>query len=397
MPLTDTAIRNAKLKEGKQTKIFDGGGLYLLLRTNGSRLWQMSYRFAGKPKTLSFGTYPDVTLAVARSKREDAKAKLRNNEDPSVAKSLAKIEAQVAARNTFGEVVKDYLNKIQSEGVVERTLTKNRWLLEDLAGPALAKRPISDIRAAEILSVLMQVHRSGRHETAHRLRGIIGSVFRYAIATLRTETDPTYALRGALPIHEADNRPALTDEKKFGRLLVAIDGYDGWPTLTAALKLQALCFNRPVNTRTLEWSEIDLKERKWSISGEKMKMRLPHDTYLSDQAMAVLEDIRKFSGEGRLVFPSIRNKERPLSENAMNAALQRMGVDTKTEHCAHGFRSSASTILNSHGVNRDWIETQLAHLDEDEVRRVYNRALYWNERVVMMQQWADLCDKMKVL
>lgn len=395
MPLTDVAVRTAKPNPEKTVKRSDGNGLYLQINPNGTKLWRMAYRFGGKQKLLSFGAYPEVSLSDARGKREDARALLRDNLDPSVEKKLKKIEREISTGNTFGIIVDEFLQKQEREGRAEATRTKNEWLLKTLAKPLLA-RPIAEIKPIEILNVLQQIERSGRAESAHRLRGLIGTVFRYAIATLRCESDPTYSLKGALGRHVAVNHPAIVDPKKFGRLLVAIDEYDGWPTLTAALKIQALCFQRPAETRGMEWREVDLDNAVWKIPAVKMKMREEHEVPLSHQAVAVLREIKKLSGESELVFPSIRSDDRPLSENAMNAALRRMGI-AKEEHCAHGFRSSASTILNSSGFDGEIIELQLAHLTGDEVRRIYNRSKHWPARVSLMQDWADLCDKMKTL
>ncbi len=393
MPLTDVAVRTAKPTGEKPVKKSDGHGLYLQINPNGTKLWRMAYRFGGKQKLLSFGAYPDVTLSEARAKRENARALLRENTDPAVDKKLKQIEREISTGNTFEAVVKEFLDKQVREGRSDATIAKNTWLLKTLAAD-LASRPIAEIKPIEILSVLQRVEKSGRAESAHRLRGLIGTVFRYAIATLRCEVDPTYSLKGSLARHVSVSHPAIVDPKKFGKLLVAIDEYDGWPTLTAALKIQALCFQRPAETRSMEWSEIDLEGAIWKIPASKMKMREEHEVPLSRQALEVLKDIRKLTGDAKLVFPSIRSNDRPLSENAMNAALRRMGY-TKEEHCAHGFRSSASTILNSSGFDGEIIELQLAHLTGDEVRRIYNRSKYWPARVALMQDWADLCDRLK--
>lgn len=256
MALTDLALRNAKPKE-KAYKLFDGGGLHLLVNPNGSRIWRLAYRFAGKPKQLSFGPYPTVSLADARQKREDAKKLLLDGQDPSTARKLDKVHAEIAKGNTFGLLAGEYIARLEMRESAAATIAKNRWLLEGLAGPALGGRPISEITPVEVLALLQQVERSGRRETARRLRASIGSVFRFAIATLRAHVDPTAPLKDALERPKVKHRAALTDPKALGGLMRAIDEYDGWPTLRSALLLTALTFARPGEVRGARWSEID--------------------------------------------------------------------------------------------------------------------------------------------
>lgn len=394
MSLTDFAIRKAK-PQAKPFKLADGGGLHLVVQPNGSKLWRLKYRFAGKEKLLSFGPYPVTTLVEARRKRDEAKRLLANGTDPSAQKRQDKIAAGTAARNTFGAIAAEVLANKEANDAASSTLDKNRWLLEDLAAP-LADRPITDITAAEILDLLKRIEKSGRRETARRLRGVIGSVFRYAMVTLRATSDPTLALQGALLAPKVNHRAAITDEKEVGGLLRAIDGYDGWPTLKAALQFTALTFARPGEVRGAVRKEFDFEKAVWRIAPERMKMRRPHEVPLSRQAIAVLEDIWPLSEYGELVFPSIRSNRKPLSENAFNSALRRMGYE-QDEMTAHGFRATASTILNSRGVNPDVIEAALGHQDEDEIRRAYNRAKYWPERVKLMQDWAELLDGFRAL
>lgn len=395
MPLTDLALRNAKPKE-KPYKLFDGGGLHLLVNPNGSRIWRLAYRFAGKPKQLSFGPYPTISLADARQKRDDAKRQLLDGEDPSAARKLARVAASVSSANTFSAVAEEFIERLKGRGIAEVTLAKKRWLLIDLAGPSLGHRAIAEISAFEILSVLQQVERSGRRETARRLRSSIGAVFRYAIATLRADNDPTFALRDALERPRVRHLSALTDPKALGGLLRAIDEYTGWPTVRSALLFTALTFARPGEVRGARWSEFDFDKVVWSIPAERMKMRRPHMVPLSRQALAVLADIRRFTGAAELVFPSIRSNKKLLSENAMNSALRRMGF-TQDEMTSHGFRAAASSILNEKGHSPDVIEAALGHLEQNEVRRAYNRATYWPERVALMQVWADLLDDFRAI
>lgn len=393
MRLSHFAITKAKPQD-KSFKLADGAGLYLLIEPSGSKLWRFRYRFAGRENMLTFGPFPAVSLGDAREKRDQARKLLASGVDPSERRKQEKREAALKSANTFGAIADEVLSNKEEREAAPSTIDKNRWLLKDLAAP-LADRPIQEITAAEILELLKRIEKSGRRETARRLRGAIGSVFRYAIVTLRATNDPTLALQGALLAPKVNHRAAITDEKKFGSLLRAIDEYDGWPTLKAALQFTALTFARPGEVRGARRSEFDLDNAVWRIAPERMKMRRSHEVPLSKQSIFVLQEIWSLSEYGELVFPSIRSNRRPLSENAFNAALRRMGYEPD-EMCAHGFRSSASTILNERGYDPDVIEAALGHQDEDEIRRAYNRAKYWPERVKLMQDWAELLDKLKV-
>jgi integrase len=289
MPLTQMAIVKATAKE-KPFKLSDGGGLHLLVQPNGSKLWRIRYRFAGRENMLTLGAFPTVSLALARQKRDEARRQLAGGADPGVKRKLDKISAATAARNTFGAVSAEYLANMAQNGVSESTLSKNRWLLEDLARP-LSARPIAEIVPAEILNILKRIEKSGRRDTARRLRGVLGSVFRLAVVTLRATTDPTFALRGALLKPNVTHRPAITEERQLGALMVSIDEYDGWPTVRAALQLVALTMTRPGDVRGMHRSEISFEKAVWRIPSERMKMRRSHDVPLSKQAIAVLRDI----------------------------------------------------------------------------------------------------------
>jgi integrase len=269
MALSDTACRAAKGRE-TEYKLSDGGGLYLLVKPSGTRLWNQAYRFSGKQKKLSHGSYPTVSLAEARRLRDEARKLLASGVDPGANKKLAKLTAVISATNTFGGIAEEYLQRIEDEGAAPSTVTKNRWLLVDLAGPDLGARPIADITPAEILALLQRIERSGRRETARRLRSVIGTVFRLAVSTLRD--DPTLLLRGALKAPKVRHRAAITDEKGLGALLVAIDAYDGWPTLRCALQFAALTFARPGEVRGATWAEIGAEE-----DGARTKVRRPHE------------------------------------------------------------------------------------------------------------------------
>jgi len=390
MFLSHFAITKARPKD-KPYKLADGNGLYLLVQPGGGKLWRFRYRFAGKENMLAFGVYPDVSLSDAREKRDQARKLLAAGIDPSSRRKTDKAAAFVAARNTFGAVADEVLANKEANDAAASTLDKNHWLLKELAAP-LEKRPIAEITAAEILQLLKRIEVSGRRETARRLRGLIGSVFRYAIVTLRANGDPTVALHGALLAPKVQHRAAIVDERRLGGLMRAIDEYDGWPTVTAALKFTALTFARPGEVRGAKRAEFHLENAVWRIPEERTKMRKPHEVPLSRQSREVLQNIWSLSDNGELVFPSIRSNRKPLSENALNSALRRMGY-TKEEVTAHGFRSSASTILHERGFAPHVIEAALAHQDENEVRRAYNRAQYWPERIQLMQAWADLLDE----
>ena len=394
MALSEFAARKAKPRKNPY-KLSDSGGLFLHVQPGGSKPWRLKYRFDGKEKLLSFGPYPLITIAEARVEREKAKKLICEGTDPSIHKKLERIAAATANRNTFGLVAEEYLANLKDKDASEATLTKNKWLLKDIASP-LSNRAISEITSAEVLDLLKKVEKSGRRETARKLRGTISSVFRLAIMTLRAENDPTIALRGALLPPKRKGRAAIIDEKEFGALLCTIDGYSGWATVTAALKFQILTCVRPGEVRGATRSEFNLEKATWRIPAERMKMRRPHDVPLSSQALTILGDIWPLSNNAELVFPSVRSNLQQLSENAFNAALRRMGY-TKDEVTSHGFRVTASTILNSRGFDPDVIEAVLAHQDRNAIRRAYNRASYWEQRIELMQKWADLLDDFRNL
>jgi integrase len=387
MALSEAAVRAAKAKE-KPYKLADSAGLYLFVSTTGARLWRLDYRFKEKRRTLAIGGYPLIGLADARKKRDEAKRLLADGIDPG----LLKRKTADTVTPTFGELADEYLDRLRHDECAPATLDKNTWLLKNLAAD-LAEKPIVSVTPADVLEVLRRVEASGRLESANRLRSAMSGVFRLAVATLRAETDPTIPLRGAIKSPKVRNQPAITDEKAFGALAGAIDEYDGWPTLTGVLRFTMLTACRPGEARHAEWSEVDLDKGRWVIPAARTKMRREHDVPLSRQAVAVLRSMLPISGRVKLVFPSIRSYERPLSENAMNAALRRMGY-TQDEHNSHGFRSSFSTIMNSRGYDPDVIERALAHKD-GSVRGIYNRSRYWTERVELMQAWADLIEKLK--
>jgi len=386
MALTDTQLRAFRPSQSAK-KYSDGGGLHLLVSPAGGKLWRLSYRYGGKQKTLALGAYPIVSLADARLKRTSAKQLLVAGIDPAQQAKIDKIERLTVSANTFAAIADEFLAKAEREGRADATLAKTRWLLR-MAKADLGGRSIAEISAAEILVPLRKVEGQGNYETARRLRAVIGQVFRYAIATARAENDPTFGLKGALTAPIVAHRAALTDRKAFAGLLRAIWGYEGTPETRAALQLMALLYPRPGELRQARWSEFDLDGGIWTIPAARAKMRREHKKPLSKLAVAILRDLHKLTGRGHLVFPSISSPLRPMSENTLNAALRRMGF-SGTEASAHGFRATASTLLNECGQwNPDAIEAELAHVDADEVRRAYHRAAYWDERVRMAESWA---------
>jgi integrase len=388
--LAQLTITNAK-PQAKPYMLLDGEGLHLRIHPSGSKLWRFRFRFAGKANMMSLGPFPAVSLKEARDARDDIKKQIAAGIDPALRKKLDKITTN--SPNTFGAIADEYLANLKTAGAAEATLSKNTWMLTDLAAP-LRNRPIDQITPAEVLDILRKVEKSGRRDSARRLRGTIGSVFRLAIATLRATTDPTYALRGALPKFKVKHRASITNEADLGRFLVALDEYEGWPVLNSALHFLVLTMTRPGDVRHMRRTEVDFAKRLWKIPGERMKMRLPHDVPLSRQAIRILRDVWPLNENCDLVFPSLRSHKKPLSENAFNSVLRNLGY-SKDEATAHGFRSSASTILNERGYNPDVIEAALAHQEPNEVRRAYNRATYLHERIKLMQQWADLLDGFK--
>lgn len=392
MPLTDVAVRTAKPRETPY-KLSDGGGLYLLVKPDGARYWRMDYRWLGKRGTLAFGVYPTITLIGAREKRGKAKKSIAAGMNPAAQRKLDKIASEISNKNTFRAVGDEWIAKLKREGRAAATLTKIEWLL-GLAYPVIGEQPVSDIGAPELLSALRRVETRGRFETARRLRSTCGQVFRYAIATGRAKSDPSVDLRGALTAPKVKHRAAITEPAALGALLRAIEGYDGHPSTLLALRLAPLFFVRPGELRYAEWSEFDLDAAEWRIPGTRMKMGLLHRVPLARQAVTMLRELARLTGEGRYLFPSVRSVTRPISENTLNAALRRLGY-TKDEMTAHGFRSSAAVRLNEmRRWNSDAIERQMAHKEPNAVRHAYTHAAeYWDERREMMQVWADQLDQ----
>ena len=393
MVLTDTAIRNAKPK-GKPYKVGDSLGLYLLVNPKGSKLWRVKYRMNGVERKLSLGSYPEITLAEARAARDNARRQIAHEVDPNAAKRQARIEASMRAENSFSRVAEELIEKREKEGVSPRTLEKYNWLLR-LLSDEFRRRPVTEISPAELLYELKHHERRGRLETAKRLRSFASRVFRYAAATARAERDPAQMLLGALIQPRVKHFSAITEPTEFGALLRAIEDYSGDPAVMHALKLTPHLFQRPGELRQMEWAEINFEKEVWTLPPEKMKMRQTHAVPLSRQALAILKSVQELTGNGKYAFPSVRTRARPISENTVTAALRRMGY-TKEQMTAHGFRTSASSLLNESGKwNPDAIERALAHMVSGEIRRIYNQSAYWTERVEMAQWWSDYLEQLR--
>lgn len=393
MALTDTALRNAKPRL-KPYKMSDAHGLFALVQPNGSILWRLKYRFAGKEKKLSLGVYPNIALTKARKLADAARERRDDGGDPAAEKQAAKVAKALSAENTFASVAEELIAKREAEGVSPVTAAKLRWLVAKL-GNAVAKRPIAEIEPFDLLAALKSIERRGQLEAARRAREFASRVFRYAIATARANRDTAADLRGALTVPTVKHRAALIEPKAVGELLRAIDGYKGQPSTSHALRLAPHVFTRPGELRHMEKTELDIDAAVWRIPAGKMKMRKGHEVPLSTQAVAIIKEALAVSGNASYVFPAIGASGRPLSENTLNASLRRLGY-SGDEMTAHGFRAMASSLLNeSCKWSPDAIERALAHRDGNAVRGIYNRSAYWAERVQMAQWWSDHLDTLK--
>jgi integrase len=393
MALTDIFVRNAKPRAA-QYKLYDEGGLFLIVKPSGGKLWRVKYRHRGKEQMLSIGVYPDVGLKDARKRRDEARKQIADGLNPAFEKKRAAAAASMAATNTFKAVAEEFVAKREREGLKDITTAKARWLLAILE-PAIGNRPIGEIEPYEILAVLKRIELSGRYETAKRLLAFSSRIFRYAVATTRAKRNIAADLQGALISPKVKHHAAILDPAGVGALLRAIDGLDGHPTTRWALRLAPQVFVRPGELRMAEWAEIDLDAAVWRIPGSRMKMNREHAVPLSPQAVAILKEAQALTGGGRYVFPSVRTSQRPMSENTLNAALRRLGYGCD-EMTAHGFRSMASTLLNESGKwSPDAIERALAHGDDGSVRAAYHRGVHWQERVRMALWWSDYLDGLR--
>jgi integrase len=391
MPLTDTAIRQAKPGD-KPRKLADAGGLYLLVNQQG-KYWRWDYRHAGKRKTMALGVYPEVTLARARERHAAARSRLLDGVDPMQAKKSEKRAARIAAANSFEAVARAWMTE-HGPTVSASTHAHTKAWMENDVFPWLGQRPIAEIDAPEVLAVLKRIDQRGARHTAHKVRSKIGMVFRYGIKEGYCRSDPARDLIGAIPAHETTHSPSITDPAKVGEMLRAFDAFGGTFPVLCALRLAPMLFVRPGELRTAEWAQIDLERAEWRY--RVSKTGTDHLVPLARQAVAVLHDLHALTGHGRYVFPGARTSERPMSGAAINAALRRLGYDTRTEITGHGFRAMARTILHEElGQKPEVIEHQLAHAVPGSLGAAYNRTKFVKERRTMMQIWADYLDALR--
>ena len=388
MPLTDTAIRAVKPSENQQ-KLFDGNGLFLLLAPSGSKIWRFKYRFQGKEKLISFGHYPAVSLKDAREKAVEARKTLGGGIDPSAERKASKLQLA----NSFELVAREWHGK-QSLAWSDKHRKKILHDMEKNLFPYIGSRPVGGIMPSELLPVMRRMEDRGAINLAHVMRGVCTNIFRYAVITGRAERDPAADIKGAISTYVRKNRAAITDPMEVGKLLLAIDGYHGSFITRNSLLLLSLTFCRPGEVRYAEWSEFDLEDKLWRIPATRMKMSRDHLVPLSPQAIAILEEMRPYSGSRVYVFPSTREGKPVLTHNVYNNALRSMGIP-KEAMCPHGFRAMASTLLNERGYPPDVIERQLAHVPNNQVRAAYNRAEYLPERRKMMDEWAEYLDALR--
>lgn len=391
--LTDTRLRALKPR-ARLYRVADRDGLCIEVRPTGARLWRFRYRYAGKAQMVGLGEYPSIGLQEARKRLLAERERLAHGTDPAAIRRQLRHAKAIAGDDSLKAVATEWLANRKEGGWSDVTLAKHTQRFKTWVYPYIGTRAMRSLTSGDLLLVVRRPEAAGKIETAHRLKQVFGSLFRYAISTGRADADPSTTLRGALVPLKVTHRASLKNPAAIGAMLRAIDGYTGrGAAATAALKLAPLVFVRPGELRKAEWREFEFEDSQWRIPGERMKMGLPHLVPLSRQALAILRELQPVTGGGRYVFPSLRTRTRPLSENTINASLRRLGY-TKEEMTAHGFRSIASTMLNEAGFNSDWIEAQLAHADPT-VRGDYNFALYLPQRRKMMQAWADMLDKLR--
>ncbi len=393
MPLTISQVKHAKPKE-KDYKLFDEKGLFLLVKKNGSQYWRLKYRYGGKEKTLALGVFPEVSLADARSSRDDARTLLRQGIDPSVQRKTEKLYKSESTNNSFENIANEWFQthiEPKSDSYKRRT----RRLLDVELFPHIGSLPITEISVSQLLPVLKKIENRGVIDTAHKTKQTAGKVFQYAIATGRVERNPANDLSGALRPVNTVHFAAITTPLETGRLMLAINAYHGTAVVQAALKLSALFFLRPGELNQLEWSEINWEKERFELPDSKMKMRKEHIVPISRQAMKIIKQLKYRTGTKRYLFPSQAGKNRPMSKNTIRTALRTMGYDDQTMS-PHGFRAMARTLLDEELDFRiEWIEQQLAHEVKDPNGRAYNRTKHLKQRTEMMQAWADYLDQLK--
>ncbi|NDU91328.1 MAG: integrase arm-type DNA-binding domain-containing protein [Ferrovum sp.] len=390
--LSDAKIRNAKPQE-KPYKLTDEKGLYVLAHPNGSKYWRLKYRFLGNEKTLALGVYPDVGLKDARERRDEARRLIANGIDPGEHKKATKAMKANLATNSFEAIAREWLSKM-APAWAPTHFSKIVLRLENDAFPWIGSKPITEITAPVLLAMARRVENRGAIDTAHRVLQNCGQIFRYAIATGRAERNPVPDLRGALTAVEGKHFPSITDPMKVAELLRAIDGFCGTLPVQCALRLAPLVFVRPGELRQAQWKDVDLDRGLWSFYVTKTKT--DHAVPLCRQAVEILKEVYPLTGHGQYVFPGGWDHAKPMSPAAIAAALRRLGFDTKTEITGHGFRAMARTILHERlKFDPAVIEHQLAHRVSDSLGSAYNRTKFLDDRVKMMQAWADYLDKLK--
>jgi integrase len=391
--LTVKEIEAAKHKV-KSYKLADGRGLYLEIMPSGAKYWRLKYRIAGREKRIAFGVYPEIRPQEARDKAREARNQVREGTDPSAKKKADKQAAILSGANTFEVVAREWLEGRKSH-VEPAQHVKTLARLENDVFPWIGKRPIVELNAPEILTVLRRIDGRGARYTAHRVRSEISRVCRYAISTGRATTDPAQSLIGAIPPAVEKHMPSITDPAQVGEMLRAFDAFSGTFPVQSALRLAPMLFVRPGELRQAEWAAIDLEKGEWRYRVSKTKT--DHLVPLARQAVSILRELHALTGTGRYVFPGARTASRPMSDAAINAALRRLGYDTRTEITGHGFRAMARTILHEELHQKpEVIEHQLAHSVPDALGVAYNRTKFINERRIMMQAWADYLGKLKV-
>ncbi|MBP0594563.1 integrase arm-type DNA-binding domain-containing protein [Paraburkholderia sp. LEh10] len=391
MALTDTTIRTTKPGD-KPLKLFDGGGLFLLIAPTGGKLWRLKYRFGGKEKLLALGAYPAVSLKQARERRDEARKQLADGVDPGANRKAKKAARLASAADSFEVIAREWFARFAPTWA-ETHSSKIIQRLEKDVFPWLGARPIAEITAPELLTVLRRIEDRGALDTALRAKQNCGQIFRYAVASGRAERDPSGDLRGALAPVKHENFPALTDPVQVAELLRAIEAFRGTLIVKCALQLAPMLFVRPGELRNAEWAGFDLDRAEWRYLVTKTKTE--HLVPLPSQAVAILRELHALTGQRRYVFPG-RDPRKPMSGAAVNAALRRLGYDTRTEITGHGFRAMARTILHEElHVKPEVIEHQLAHRVPDALGTAYNRTRFLAERRTMMQQWADYLDQLK--
>jgi integrase len=389
MPLSDVKVRNAK-PEAKPYKLADGEGMFLLVHPNGGKYWRLKYRFAGRERILALGVYPEVGIVEARERRAQARKALAAGNDPATIKKEARRLGVIKQEQNFEAIAREW-HKQNQHRWTERYCKTILYRLERYVFATLGSRPVADIEASEILSTMRRVERSGALDLAQRLMQVCGQVFMYAIATGRADRNPVPDLRGSLktPVRRHYASLNAADLPEF---LQRLEAYDGAFQTKLALRLLVLTFVRTTELRGAQWAEVDFDKAEWRIPAKRMKMKEQHLVPLSNQALAVLRELQKQTGDLPLLFPNRHKDSECISENTMLYALYRMGYHSRTT--GHGFRSTASTILNENGFMPDVIERQLAHTERNKVRAAYNHAQYLPERRKMMQWWADYLDDM---